>query len=321
MNKQGWAGAQDGRWPAGRPDRSDLVRGSRLERWLPAGWWPYAQLARLDRPIGTWLLLFPGWWSIALAAGATGQTPQWWLFPAFGLGALLMRGAGCVVNDLFDRDFDARVERTRGRPLPSGRVSTRQAFAFLAGLAGVSLAILLLLPPTAILLGVLSLLLVVPYPLMKRITWWPQLWLGLTFNWGALLGWAAAENGLGWPALILYAGGIFWTLGYDTIYAHQDREDDALVGIKSTARLFDRNTKIWVSLFYLLATLLFGLAGWVAGLGLFHLLGTLAVGAHCAWQVRTLDIDDSANCLRRFKSNRDLGFLFLAGLLAAALFR
>ena len=220
---------------ATRTDASDIPRESWLTRLLPRAAWPYARLARLDRPIGAWLLLFPCWWGIALAA------PGWpdpVLFALFALGAVVMRGAGCTWNDITDRDFDARVARTADRPIPSGAVSVRQAAVFLAAQLAVGLAILLCLNRAAIGLGVLSLALVFTYPLMKRVTWWPQFFLGLAFNWGALMGWAAVRGDLAAPALLLYAAGICWTLGYDTIYAHPDREDDALIGIKSKSLLF-----------------------------------------------------------------------------------
>ncbi len=265
----------------------------------------FAHLMRLDRPIGTWLLLLPGWWAIALA-----DYTRWDLFLLFAVGAVVMRGAGCVINDLWDQDLDAAVERTRGRPLVTGAVTRREAFGLLAVLLGTGLGILLTMPAMAVAIGVLSVAFVVAYPLMKRFTWWPQLFLGLTFNFGALIGWAAVTGELSATALWLYAGGIFWTLGYDTIYAHQDKEDDALAGIKSTARLFGARSKYWVSGFY------------AAALGLWLVAvpsPLLALPAlHFAWQVYAWRMDDPASSLKFFKSNRDAGLLVLAALLAAA---
>jgi 4-hydroxybenzoate polyprenyltransferase len=298
-----------------RSSASDIRRDNWVDRWAPGPWRPYLRLARVDRPIGTWLLLFPCWWSIALAAAWQGDAPPWPLFLLVALGALVMRGAGCTVNDILDRDFDAKVARTATRPLPSGDVSLRQALLFLAALLTIGLVILLQLPPTAILLGVASLALVFPYPLMKRITYWPQLWLGLTFNWGALLGWAAVTDGLAWAPLLLYLGGIAWTLGYDTIYAHQDKEDDALVGVRSTALRLGAATRAWLIGFYGATLLLYAAAGAVAGLSPLYYVAVLACGLHFAWQIASLDIDDAQNCLARFRSNRWIGWLLLSGIL------
>src|SRR5690606_31563514 len=262
------------------------------------------------------LLLFPCWWSIALAQAVRGEWPDLRLYLLFGVGAVVMRGAGCTINDLLDRHYDARVARTAERPIPSGQVSPRQALIFLLFLLLLGLAILLQLSGTTIWLGVASLLLVFPYPLMKRITYWPQLWLGLTFNWGALMGWAAVTDGLAWPPLVLYLAGIFWTLGYDTIYAHQDKEDDALIGVKSTALKFGARTRPWLIGFYAAATALFAAAGWLAWP---CYLGVLALGLEVAWQVRLLDIDDPKRCLDLFRSNRWAGWLLLAGLVLVPL--
>ncbi len=245
-----------------------------------------------------------------------GEAPDLRLYLLFGVGALVMRGAGCTVNDLADRDFDAKVARTADRPIASGQVSPRQALAFLAGLLLLGLVILLQLPATAIWLGVGSLLLVFPYPLMKRITYWPQLWLGLTFNWGALMGWAAVTDGLGWPPVLLYLAGIFWTLGYDTIYAHQDKEDDVLVGVKSSALKLGERTRPWLVAFYAASVLLFAASGWAAGLAWPYDLGVAALALQLAWQIRRLDIDAPLLCLRLFQSNRWAGWLLLAGLVA-----
>jgi 4-hydroxybenzoate polyprenyltransferase len=279
---------------------------------LPAAWRPYAVLARWDRPIGTWLLLWPCWWSLLLAPG----WPDPWLVVLFGLGAIVMRGAGCVLNDLADRDLDARVERTRNRPLASGQVSVLGALLFMAAQLLVGLLILLSFNPVAIALGFAVLPLILTYPLMKRITWWPQLWLGFNFNWGALLGWAAVTGGLAPAPLALYLAGIFWTLGYDTIYAHQDKVDDALIGVKSSARRLGAATRPWLWAFYGIAWLLLALAGALASLGPGFYLGLLAVGGHFAWQIRGLDIDDPTSCLRRFRSNRDAGALIALAVLA-----
>jgi 4-hydroxybenzoate polyprenyltransferase len=286
--------------------------GSWLDR-LPAWLRPYGVLARWDRPIGSWLLLLPCWWGMALAS----PWPDPWQMALFALGAIAMRGAGCVINDLADRDLDAKVERTRKRPLASGRLSVAQALAFLALQLLVGLLILLTFDRFTIGLAFAVMPLVLVYPLMKRITWWPQATLGLTFNWGALVGWSAVTGGLSAPALVLYAAGFFWTLGYDTIYAHQDKADDALVGIKSSARRLGDATVPWLWAFYGITLALLALAGVLRGAGLL-LVPALALAAlHLAWQIRTLDIDDPANCLRRFRSNRDLGLLVLVALLAA----
>jgi len=298
--------------------RSDIRQDHWLYRILPRAGWPYASLARLDRPIGTWLLLLPGWWAIALAPAAAGLWPDWRLLLLFALGALVMRGAGCTINDIVDREFDAKVARTATRPLPSGAVSLRQALVFLALQLAVGLAILLCLNTTAIWVGVASLLLIVTYPFMKRVTYWPQAFLGLTFNWGALLGWAAATGGLEWPALALYAAGLNWTLVYDTIYAHQDREDDALIGVKSTALKFGRRTGTWISGFALLALALWCLAGALHAVAWPWYAGVALAGLHLAWQIRTLDIDDPRGCLARFRANRWTGLLLVLGAVAAA---
>ena len=294
-----------------------------IDRRAPAWAAPYLRLARLDRPIGTWLLLWPCWWATLLAAAAPGVPLGGWrtvgLLALFAVGAAAMRGAGCTYNDIVDRDIDARVARTASRPLASGAVSPAGGWALLVGLCLIGLVVLLQLHPTAIALGLASLLLVAAYPFMKRVTDWPQAWLGLTFNWGALVGWAAATGEVGWPALALYAGGIGWTLGYDTIYAHQDKEDDALVGVKSSALKLGRATRPAVAGFYAWAVVMAALACALAGAAWPAYLGVLAAAGHFAWQVATLDIDRPAGCLRRFKSNRDAGALVGAGLLLAAL--
>jgi 4-hydroxybenzoate polyprenyltransferase len=299
-------------------DRTDIPKGSWVDRRAPAPARPYLRLARADRPIGTWLLLWPCWWSLALASAWTGELPDPWLFVLFGVGAVVMRAAGCTVNDILDRKIDGKVARTATRPLASGEIGVLRGLVFLAALLAVGLAILVQLSPTAILLGVLSLLLVFPYPLMKRITYWPQAWLGLTFNWGALMGWAAVTDGLAWPALLLYAAGFFWTLGYDTIYAHQDKEDDQLIGVKSAALRLGEASAPWLGGFYAVMVALLAAVGWTAGAGWPFYLGVAALAAHLAWQIATLDIDAPRNCLARFKSNRDAGALLFAGILLSA---
>jgi 4-hydroxybenzoate polyprenyltransferase len=295
---------------------TDIGRGDWIDRLVSPALRPYARLARLDRPIGTWLLLFPCWWGLALAS------PGWpdpALLLAFAVGALVMRGAGCTFNDIVDRDFDAQVERTRARPLPSGAVSLKGAVLFLALQLAVGLAILLAFNGFTILLGIASLALVFTYPFMKRITWWPQAFLGLTFDWGALMGWSAETGGLAAPALLLYAGAIAWTVGYDTIYAHQDKEDDALIGVRSTARLFGAASARWIALFYALALLGFGAAGAAAELSWPFWIALAAAGLQLAWQVKGLTTDDAADCLTRFRSNRWVGWILVIGMVAARL--
>jgi 4-hydroxybenzoate polyprenyltransferase len=295
-------------------DTTDIRRDDWAARHAPAGLLPYIRLARLDRPIGTWLLLFPGWWAIALAAD---NWPNWRLMLLFAVGAVAMRGAGCTLNDIVDRDFDARVARTRTRPIASGAIGLRRAAAFLALLLAVGAAILVTLTPLAMLLGVAVLLLVATYPFMKRITYWPQFFLGLNFNWGALMGWAAVTGDLAPPALLLYAGGIFWTLGYDTIYAHQDKEDDVLIGVKSSALALGAATRPALYAFYAAAIVLWGAAFLAAGLA-WPIWPCLALAAlQLAWQAATVRIDDPADCLAKFRANRLTGWLVLAGIVAA----
>jgi 4-hydroxybenzoate polyprenyltransferase len=297
--------------------QGDIPVGNWIDRWVPMAARPYLRLMRLDRPIGTWLLLFPCWWSMALASDGL---PSLGLFALFGIGAVVMRGAGCTINDIADHKFDALVARTAARPIPSGAVSLKQAAAFLALQLALGLAVLVQLNGFAMVIGAASLLLVFPYPLMKRITWWPQAWLGLTFNWGALLGWAAVRGEIGVPALLLYAAGLLWTLGYDTIYAHQDKDDDSLIGVKSTALRLGDATPSWLVFFYGGALALIAAAGGSAGLGWpFYPLLALA-GLQLVWQVRGVDIDDAADCLSKFKSNRFFGWLLLAAILAGRLF-
>jgi 4-hydroxybenzoate polyprenyltransferase len=296
--------------------------GNWVDAYAPAVLRPYLRLARADRPIGSWLLLIPCWWSAALAAVAAREpAPNLWHLVAFAIGAVAMRGAGCTWNDIVDRDIDALVERTRSRPLPSGQIGVRAAAVFLVLQALVGLAVLMTFNAFAIGVGIASLGIVAAYPFMKRITWWPQITLGLAFSWGALMGWAAAFGRLDLPALLLYAGSIAWVIGYDTIYAHQDREDDALIGVKSTARLFAGRTKPMLVCFYALAVGLIAWAGLSAGAGPAFLAVLALFAAHLAWQVRRLDIDDPDLCLALFKSNRDAGLVLFAGLLLDAALR
>ena len=292
---------------------SDIPKGNWVERLLPAPLRPYARMARFDRAIGTWLLLFPCWWSLSLAAEGW---PSMYLFVLFGLGALVMRGAGCTFNDITDREFDGRVARTADRPIPSGAVSVTQAVIYMGALALIGLAIRLQFNGFAVIVGAASLVLIVIYPFMKRVTYWPQFFLGLAFNWGALLGWAAVRGDLGLPAYLLYAAGIFWTLGYDTIYAHQDKEDDALVGIKSLAIKFGPATRPYLYIFYAIAILLTAASGWAAGLS-WPFYALVAAGAvQLAWQARDIDLDDPVDCLVKFKSNRLFGWLVVAAMIA-----
>jgi 4-hydroxybenzoate polyprenyltransferase len=287
-----------------------------VERVLPSAALPYAQLMRLDRPIGWWLLLLPCWWGLVLGQiAAGGGMPNLWHSFLFLVGAIVMRGAGCTLNDMADVSFDAKVERTKNRPIASGRVTRKQSLVFLAAQALVGLLILLQFNWYTVVLGAASLLIVAIYPFMKRITNWPQFVLGLAFNWGALVGWSATHGSLSLAAVLLYVGGIFWTLGYDTIYAHQDKEDDVLIGVKSTALLFGANSKPWLSVFYGAAVLSFALALWMIGAGFATYLGLAAAALHAVWQLQSFDHSNSALCLKLFKSNRTFGLLFLTGLL------
>jgi 4-hydroxybenzoate polyprenyltransferase len=293
--------------------------GNWVDRLAPAWLRPYLRLARFDRPIGAWLLLLPCWWSTGLAAVAgKAPFPSPWHVALFFVGAFAMRGCGCTWNDIVDRRIDAQVARTRSRPIPSGQVSVFGALVFLVLQALVGLAVLLQFNAFAIGTGIASLAIVAAYPFFKRITYWPQIVLGLAFSWGALMGWAAAFGRLDPAALLLYAGSICWVVGYDTIYAHQDREDDALVGLKSTALLFGPRTKPILAAFYAAAIVLIGLAGWAAGAGSLFAAGLAAFAAHLSWQVWRLDIDDPDRCLMLFRSNRDAGLILFAGLLLDA---
>lgn len=296
---------------------SDMPALTWIDKWAPEALRPYLHLARIDRPIGTWLLLLPCWWSIALA---TQGWPDPLLVVLFGIGALIMRGAGCTLNDIADRDFDGRVARTATRPIPSGAVTIAQAFLFLLFQLLLGLAVLLQFNLFAVAVGAGSLLVVAVYPFMKRITYWPQFVLGLAFNWGALLGWAAVRGDLALPAGILYMAGILWTLGYDTIYAHQDREDDIMIGIKSTALKLGAATSTWLILFYGGAISLIGLSGYLVGLGWAFYAGLALAAVHLLWQGVTLDIDDAKGCLLRFKSNRHFGLIIFAAIIAGQVF-
>jgi 4-hydroxybenzoate polyprenyltransferase len=293
-----------------------------VDTYAPLWSRPYLRLSRLDRPIGSWLLLMPCWWSAALAAGIAHDLRRLpFILVLFLIGAFVMRGAGCTWNDITDRDLDAQVERTRSRPIPAGQVSVPQAAAFLVLQALIGLMVLLQFNRFAVGCGIASLVIVAVYPFMKRITYWPQIVLGLAFSWGALMGFAVTFGRIDATALVLYAGSIAWVIGYDTIYAHQDAEDDALIGIKSTALLFGARTKPALVVFYGLAVALIGMALALAGAGWMAWIGLAAFAAHLVWQISRLQIGDAALCLRIFKSNRDAGLLLFAGLLADAMSR
>lgn len=283
---------------------TDIVATGWVAR-LPRSWLPYLLLARVDRPIGTWLLFLPGVWGILLARPAAAEAAL--LVALFGVGSLVMRAAGCVVNDLWDRDIDRRVARTAGRPLASGALRPRHALVFLAVLLLLGLGVLLQLNTLAQALGASSLLLVGAYPLAKRVTWWPQLMMGFTFGFGAALGYAAASDRIDAALIALYAAAILWDLGFDTIYAHQDREDDALVGVHSTARLFGERTRPFLAVVYAAAVAMLALAGWLAGLGHWYYPALLLPAALLVRQVVTLDINDPAHCLTLFRANREVG--------------
>ena len=307
---------------------ADAVAGNWVDRYAPSAARPFLRLSRADRPIGTWLLLLPSWWGLFAAALSQGEftLQHLWIAVGCAIGAWLMRGAGCTWNDITDREFDGAVERTRSRPIPSGQVSVRAAIIWMVVQSLIAFCILLTFPWTAIWLGIASLLLVCVYPFAKRFTWWPQVFLGLAFNWGALLAWTAATGSLDWPAVLLYCAGITWTLFYDTIYAHQDKEDDALIGVKSTARLFGEDTPRWLKWFLVGAVLLMaaGMIGAIAPTAnplqlTVALCGVWAFGWHLAWQLKSIDIDDPAHCLTLFRSNRNAGLIPVA-FLAVALF-
>ena len=296
--------------------------GNWVDTHAPSWSRPYLRLARFDRPIGSWLLLMPCWWSAALASGILhdiGRLPL--VVALFFVGAFVMRGAGCTWNDITDRKLDALVERTRSRPIPAGQVSVPRAVTFLVVQALIGLLVLLQFNRFAIMTGIASLLIVAIYPFMKRITYWPQIVLGLAFSWGALMGFAVLLGRIDAAALWLYAGSISWVIGYDTIYAHQDAEDDALIGIKSTALLFGARTRPALTAFYALAVVLIGTALALANAGALGWIGLAMFAAHLIWQIVRLDISDTALCLRVFKSNRDAGLLLFVGLLADAVMR
>ena len=311
----------------------DASKQNWVDRFAPEILRPWLKLGRFDRPVGIWLLFLPGLMGLAfattgvvtrtLARGVTAVSltaDKDWHFPyyhvvLFLIGAALMRAAGCAYNDFVDRDFDAKVERTRNRPIPTGQITPKQALYFVAGCSLVSLLILIQLGFPAIPLGIASLGLVAAYPFMKRITWWPQAWLGLTFNWGFPMAVASITHGLGWPVWVFYAGLVFWTLGYDTIYALQDMEDDALIGVKSTARRLGRHTVLGVTVFYTAAVLLTALAGHMASLPVGFFIGLLLVLGHLFWQVMNLRLDDGPWALKLFQSNRITGLLWVVSLL------
>ncbi|WP_112322352.1 4-hydroxybenzoate octaprenyltransferase [Oceanibium sediminis] len=308
---------------------ADATKLNWVDRFAPRATRPYLRLSRADRPIGTWLLLTPCWWSLTLAIAAdpasAGLADLWWAL-AMAMGAFLMRGAGCTWNDLADHKIDASVARTRSRPLPSGQVTRRGAVIWMCVQALLAFAILLTFNSFAILLACASLGFVAIYPFAKRFTWWPQVFLGLAFNWGALVGWAAHTGSLGWPPVVLYLAGICWTLFYDTIYAHQDKEDDALIGVKSTARLFGEDTRKWLLGFLVATVTLMAIAGLGAvmpqgGLipAVIAFYASWAFGWHLTWQLRRLDIDDNDICLMLFRSNFRAGLIPAAGYLLAAL--
>ncbi len=322
---------------------ADALRGSWVHKFLPESLWPYAQLARWERPIGWKLLMWPCWWSAALALAvwinsisaiefdnlSIAEKVRWFsgdsIFPyyllLFFLGAFVMRGAGCTYNDLVDQDIDDKVARTRSRPLPSGRVTRKKAAIFLALQLLVGLIILLQFNTTTIIVGLVSVVTIVVYPFMKRITWWPQLFLGLAFSWGALVGWTAIAGQLHLPAIILYLGSICWVIAYDTIYAYQDIEDDALVGVKSTARLFAENTKTALIILYSAALVMFAIAFYLTGVNWPAWIGLVLSAAHLTWQVKSFSYSDPANSLHLFKSNSGFGWLLFLGLLASVLVR
>jgi 4-hydroxybenzoate polyprenyltransferase len=298
----------------------DAVKGNWVDRYAPGAWRPYLRLMRADRPVGTWLLLIPCWQGLALGAIVAPPAPvtALWFAALFAVGSFVMRGAGCAYNDIADRDFDARVARTALRPIPAGQITVKQAWVFLVVLSLIGLGVLLQFNRATIFLGIASLALVAAYPFMKRITWWPQAWLGLTFNWGALMGYSSVTGEIGAPAFLLYLSGVAWTLGYDTIYAHQDKEDDALIGVKSSARRLGAATKPALVGFYAAALVLSALAYFLSGAAPAGLLLFVIAAAHLRWQIKAADINDADSCLRVFRSNRDAGLLMLAPFLLAA---
>ncbi|MEX0303357.1 MAG: 4-hydroxybenzoate octaprenyltransferase [Leisingera sp.] len=307
-----------GQKPAPEGQVADAVKGNWVDTHAPEWTRPYLRLSRADRPIGTWLLLIPCWWGLALAILA-GQNARWedlWIAVGCAAGAWLMRGAGCTWNDITDRNFDGQVERTRSRPIPSGQVTVKGALAWMGLQCLAGLAILLTFNQAAIAMGILSLLPVAVYPFAKRFTWWPQVFLGLAFNWGAMLAWVAHTGSLGWPPVLLYLAGIAWTLFYDTIYAHQDTEDDALIGVKSTARLFGTETPVWLRRFIVLKVSLMAAAVILAMLDSASVLALVlalaapwAMGWHLTWQLRAFDAENNQRLLQLFRLNRDTGLI------------
>lgn len=303
--------------PIPEPQIPDRLQDNWVNTIAPRATRPYLRLSRADGPIGTWLLLLPCWWGLALAMLHTGTASLFDLWIAVGcaIGAFLMRGAGCTWNDITDRDIDGSVERTANRPIPSGQVGVRAALIWMCLQSLLALIILLTFPPNAVLLGFAALIPVAIYPFAKRFTWWPQVFLGLAFNWGALLAWTAHTGTLGWPAVVLYIAGIAWTLFYDTIYAHQDAEDDALIGVKSTARLFGDATPRWLRMFMVATVSILGVAVILSAINLSALAlvvalgGPWAMGWHLAWQLRSFDPDDGPKLLRLFRANRDAGLI------------
>jgi 4-hydroxybenzoate polyprenyltransferase len=296
---------------------ADAPPGNWVDRYAPEAARPYLRLARLDRPIGLWLLLLPCWLAVGLAEVALEQPyPSLWLLMLFAIGALAMRSAGCAYNDYIDRDYDAQAARTASRPIPSGQVTPAEALAFAAFCTLAGFMVLIQFNTFTIWLGSASLILVAIYPFLKRFTYWPQIALGLTFNWGALVGWSAVVGALNTPAFLLYIGSVLWTIGYDTIYAHQDREDDLMLGLKSTAIRFGDDTMTWVGGLYAGAVTLWLLAGYFAGTHLIYFAAVVLVSLQMAWQVMTLNPADPGNCLRRFRSNRDVGLVIFLGLVA-----
>ena len=303
--------------PPGGIPVADAAPANWVDRFAPKPFRPYLRLGRFDRPIGTWLLLFPCWWSQTMAETKGGEPfPNGWYLLLFAIGAMTMRSAGCAYNDYVDRDIDGQVQRTASRPIPSGQVSPEAALIFVVACALIGLAVVLNFNTFTIFLAIASLVIVFAYPFAKRVTSYPQLVLGLAFNWGALVGWAAVKGSLDWPALDLYAGCVLWTVGYDTIYAHQDKEDDALLGLGSTALKFGESTVSVVGALYGSAVLLWLLAGALAGTHLIYFLAVTLVFLQMSWQVATLNTGDAANCLRRFRSNRDVGIAVFLGLVA-----
>lgn len=298
---------------------ADAVRGNWVDRFAPEAMKPYLRMSRLDRPIGYQLLFWPCAFSLALASAATDTAFNWYYLALFFIGAIAMRGAGCTFNDIVDRDIDDKVARTRSRPIPSGQVSVKQAIVWMVAQSLVGLLVLIQFNAYTIVLGIASLALVAIYPFMKRVTFWPQLFLGLAFSWGALVGWTAVTESLALPAIVMYLACIVWTIGYDTIYALQDVEDDALIGVKSTALLAGEHVRSFVAAFYMATAILWAVSAYLAGAGWpFWVLGLVPLGL-LAWQVATLDRTDGAKCLMHFKSNHGLGIALTSALVAGGL--